>query len=135
MSPFSRFLRSLRTRRGLRQKQLADRLGYEPSYLSALERSQKGPPRQDFIQRLIKGLELSEEEIAELNQALRDSCRQLVLPAQASDDEYALARLLKGQLGKLMPLQISMIEFALRIPEACSTPRHPSASPKEGRAM
>lgn len=34
MSPFSRYLKALRTRRGLRQKELAHQLGYEPSYIS-----------------------------------------------------------------------------------------------------
>lgn len=120
MSPFSHYLKALRTRRGLRQKELAHHLGYEPSYLSALERSEKGPPRRDFIERLVKGLELSEQEIAELDRTLRDSRRQLVLPVRASDEEYALARLLEPQLGRLLPMQIRLIELALRIPESVS---------------
>ncbi len=118
MSPFSRYLKALRTRRGLRQKELAHQLGYEPSYLSALERREKGPPRRAFIERLIKGLELNEQEVAELDRTLRDSRRQLVLPVRASDEEYALARLLEPQLGRLLPMQIRLIELALRIPES-----------------
>lgn len=37
MSPFSQFLHDLRMRRRLRQADLADLLGYEQSYISALE--------------------------------------------------------------------------------------------------
>lgn len=111
----------------MRQKELAWRLGYEPSYLSALERSRKGPPRQDFILRLIRGLELSEEEIRQLHQAVQDSRRHVVLPVWASDDEYALIRLLERQLGRLSPAQIRMMEFALQFTEA--------SSGKEGRTM
>ncbi|MFA6310748.1 MAG: helix-turn-helix transcriptional regulator [Sterolibacterium sp.] len=143
MSPFSHFLKALRTRRGLRQKELAHHLGYEPSYLSALERSEKGPPRRDFIERLIKGLELNDEEIAELDRTLKESRRQLVLPVRASDEEYALARLLEPQLGRLMPMQIRLIELALRIPESVlarsdaeGIARHSfELSRREGRTM
>jgi transcriptional regulator with XRE-family HTH domain len=60
MSPFAVLLKRFRQARGLKQKDLALRLGYEPSYLSALERSEKGPPRDDFIRRLIRGLALDE---------------------------------------------------------------------------
>jgi len=102
----------------MRQKQLADRLGYEPSYLSALERSEKGPPRRDFVSRLIKGLQLDESEVAELERVLQASRRQLALPVNASDEEYALLRQLEPQLGRLTPLQIHLIELALQIPAA-----------------
>lgn len=80
MSPFSVVLRKFRRARGLTQNELAIQLGYEPSYISALERSEKGPPRQDFIQRLIRGLNLTEDEQTELSKALSDSKRQISLP-------------------------------------------------------
>lgn len=117
MSPFSILLRQLRVRRGLKQKDLAHHLGYESSYLSALERSEKGPPRQDFIRRLIRGLELDEAEQAELARTLKASRRQVSLPARASEGEYALLHQLEPQLGHLHPLQIQLIELALKIPE------------------
>lgn len=117
MSPFAIFLKQLRLSRGYRQKALAHELGYEPSYLSALERSEKGPPRQDFIQRLIKGLNLDEIEQRELVAALDASRRQISLPAKASEAEYDLIRKLEKQLGQLQPLQIQLIEMALKIPE------------------
>ncbi len=70
MSPFSTYLRTLRRARGLRQVELAHLLGYEASYISALERSQKGPPRKEFIGRLIRGLKLDASEQTALNQRL-----------------------------------------------------------------
>lgn len=120
MSPFARYLKALRIKRGFRQKELAYRLGYEPSYLSALERSMKGPPRQDFIQRLVLGLALDDSEQAELDRTLKASRRQISLPAQASDAEYALLHQLEPQLGKLNPLQIQLITLALQIPDPFS---------------
>lgn len=121
MSPFSRYLKELRINRGLRQKELAFKLGYEPSYISALERSEKGPPRQDFIERLIRGLDLDGEEQAALVAALKASKRQISLPTRASEREYALLHQLEPQLGKLNPLQIQLIELALQLP---ATPCH-----------
>lgn len=120
MSPFSIFLKQLRLSRGYKQKELAEHLGYEASYLSSLERSEKGPPRQDFIQRLIRGLELNDNEQMELAQALKASRRQLSLPARASEREYALLHQLEPQLGNLAPLQIQLIELVLQIPKPIS---------------
>ncbi|WP_412478503.1 helix-turn-helix domain-containing protein [Azonexus sp. IMCC34839] len=121
MSPFSIFLKQLRLSRGYKQKELAELLGFESSYLSSLERSEKGPPRQDFIQRLIRGLELNEAEQVELARALQASRRQVSLPARASEREYALLHQLEPQLGNLAPLQIQLIELALQIPKPIST--------------
>lgn len=116
MSPFSRYLKTLRMQRGLRQKELAIQLGYEPSYLSAIERSEKGPPKDDFVRRLIDGLSLTEDEQAELARALKLSRRQVSLPPQASEEEYGLLHELEPHLGKLSSLQIQLITLALRLP-------------------
>lgn len=67
MSPSSTYLRTLRRARSLRQVKLAHLLCYETSYISALERSQKGPPHKDFIGRLIRGLKLDASEQAALS--------------------------------------------------------------------
>jgi len=117
MSPFSTYLRTLRRARGLRQIELAHMLGYEASYLSALERSQKGPPRKKFIERLIRGLKLDAAEQAALSQALEASRRQISLPAHADEQEYVLLHQLEPQLGRLHPLQIELIKLVLSIPE------------------
>ena len=117
MSPFSTYLRTLRRARGLRQVELAHLLGYEASYISALERSQKGPPRKEFIGRLIRGLKLDVSEEAALSQAIDASRRQISLPAQANEQEYALLRQLEPQLGRLHPVQIELIKLVLSMPE------------------
>lgn len=142
MSPFSRYLKDLRIRRGFRQKELAHNLGYEPSYLSALERSEKGPPKKDFIERLIRGLELTDDEITALNEALQASRRQLVLPPKASDEEYAFVKLLAPRLGHLNHLQLQLMSLALCLPESSvscggrgNTAKFLHVAGKEGRTM
>lgn len=59
MSPFADFLHELRMRHGIRQTELAQILGYEQGYLSALELDKKGPPTQEFIQKLINRFKLT----------------------------------------------------------------------------
>lgn len=54
------------------------------SLLSASERSEKGPPREDFVRRLIRELALNPDECAALDKTLAASRRQLSLPASAS---------------------------------------------------
>lgn len=119
MNPFAHFLKQIRGNRGFRQKELAHCLGYEPSYLSALERGEKGPPRRDFVMRLIRGLSLDEREQAELEDALKASRRQFSIPRGASDAEFLLVHELVPRLGHLNPIQIQLIQIALSIPQAC----------------
>ncbi|WP_423776800.1 helix-turn-helix domain-containing protein [Achromobacter mucicolens] len=115
MSPFAIYLRALRLSRGLKQQDVARLLGYEPSYLSALERSAKGPPRQAFVARLVRVLRLSPVEQAELNEALHRSRRQVCLPWTASLEEYELMRELEPQLGRLNSAQIALIRHVLAL--------------------
>lgn len=127
MSPFSEALKSLRKKRGLKQKDLANLLGYEPSYISAMERGQKGPPRLDFRRRLISGLRLDDEEKAQLENALRRSKRQIVLPYSATAAEYDLLHDLEQCLGHLSHEQIYLIRLAINIPGHSSAARSKAA--------
>lgn len=122
MSPFSHYLKLLRERRKIKQGELAEQLGYEPSYISALERSEKGPPKEDFIRRLINGLCLDDSEQVNLRKVLKLSRRQIALPPKASEEEYGLIHELEPQLGQLTPLQIHLIKLALRLPASLSVP-------------
>ena len=51
MSPFSHFLHELRLQHQIRQSELAELLGYEQSYISALEVGIKGPPTDEFVRK------------------------------------------------------------------------------------
>ena len=125
MSPFSAHLRQLRERGNLKQKELALKLGYEPSYLSALERSEKGPPRREFLDSLVKALELSEAEQKALNEAVSASRRQITLPSSAAEMEYVFIRELEPMLGRLRPEQIYLMRLALSLPESVRVPDMP----------
>jgi transcriptional regulator with XRE-family HTH domain len=120
VTTFSRFLKQSRVKRNLRQKQLAYLLGYEQSYISALERGVKGPPRRDFVDRLIRNLALDEAEQGQLKEAITASRRHFSLPRCVSEVELQLVHQLAPQLGRLTPLQIQLIELALAIPAGSS---------------
>lgn len=115
VSPFAYYLRELRQRRGLKQRVVAELLGYEQSYLSSLEKGLKGLPRRAFIDRLVAKLSLDEAEIAELERVLRLSDRRVLLPANASPAEYELWHDLKGLSGRLDSDQLGLIKSLLRV--------------------
>ena len=115
MSPFAHLLRELREKRKLRQKDAAEILGYEQSYLSALENGGKGPPQKNFINRLIMKYGLNDDEQSHLLIALKQSKRRIVLPLNADIDEYQIFHQLENQLGYLKPQQIELIKLALNL--------------------
>ena len=121
MSPFSQILRDLRVKRNLRQKDAAELLGYEQSYLSSLEIGLKGPPKKAFIKQLISKLELNESEQQQLIDALNRSKRQYTLPLRASIEEYEIFSKLEPYLGNLNSQQIALMNVVLNIGDALHT--------------
>lgn len=131
MSPFSTTFRELRIFCGLRQAEFATKLGYEQSYISAIELGTKGPPTVDFVARLIDRFELDEGWQKRLFDALEESQRKIILPNEASEDVYKMFNELRRQLDKLHPAQVELMQVALRLPESMSTKlAKPSASPR-----
>jgi len=113
MSPFSHFLHDLRLRHQIRQSELAELLGYEQSYISALEVGIKGPPTAEFVTKLVHALALSPEVQAELREAVSASDRKLALPADSPQTLYWMIKRLRDQLDNLHPLQVKLIQDAL----------------------
>ncbi len=115
MSPFSHFLHELRIRLEIRQAELAELVGYEQSYISALEVGLKGPPTPEFIERLIKALSLSISEQQQLHDAVGASQRKLIIDADTPQDIYWLLKDLREQVTSLSPVQIRMMRDLLRM--------------------
>lgn len=81
MSPFSHFLHELRLRHQIRQSELAELLGYEQSYISALEIGAKGPLTEEFVERLIVALSLPPSEQAQVRVTSRPLPRRIRTPS------------------------------------------------------
>jgi transcriptional regulator with XRE-family HTH domain len=123
MSPFSQFLHDLRMRRRLRQADLADLLGYEQSYISALEVGLKGPPTNEFLDRLTQILALSASERDEMRAVSHASQRKLVIDPGAPPDIYWLLADLRSAVDRLSPSQVRIIREVLVMPAASSEER------------
>lgn len=70
----------------IRQAELAELVGYEQSYISALVVGLKGPPTPEFIARLIRALSLSPSEQQDLHTAVEASQRKLIIEADTPQE-------------------------------------------------
>lgn len=120
MSPFSHFLHALRMQRGIRQIDLAERLGYEQSYLSALEAGTKGPPAKDFLDRLQDVMCLSEEDARRLRSAALASRRRRTVEADLPEDVFWLVERFWAALPLMTPAQVRVINEVLGMPMAAA---------------
>ena len=122
MSPFAFCFHRLRISRGIRQKDLSEKIGYEQSYVSAIERGTKGPPAEIFVRKVVSALELSEEETRELMESAELSQRKFVLPETASIDAYLLAHRFWERIEtmhpKLMGAMIALLEMSTQSAES-----------------
>lgn len=125
MSPFSESLHSLRVRHGLRQVELAKLIGYEQSYISALEVGLKGPPTDEFLERVSVALALSEVEQEGLRAAALASQRKLVIEPDAPADIYWLLSDLRDEVEQLTPAQVRMIREVLALRGTLHETREP----------
>lgn len=125
MSPFSESLHSLRVRHGLRQVELAKLIGYEQSYISALEVGLKGPPTDEFLERVSVALALSEAEQEGLRAAAMASQRKLAIEPDAPADIYWLLRDLRDEIEHLTPAQVRMIREVLALRGTLHETREP----------
>jgi transcriptional regulator with XRE-family HTH domain len=116
MNPFSKEIRRLRKLKGIRQKDAAEMLKSEQSYLSAIELGLKDPPRDPgFLERLVQTYNLTQEEQLHLQDLLRLSNRVITIPKKASEAEFYLGHQLEQKFGSLSPDQIHLINVVLNM--------------------
>ena len=118
MSPFSHLLHDLRLRYGVSQAELAERIGYEQSYLSSVEIGLKGPPANEFVDRLSTGLALTLDEKTALYEALEASQRKLVIDAGSPGEIFLLLRDLREGIDRLSAEQICLIRGIVNLPSS-----------------
>jgi transcriptional regulator with XRE-family HTH domain len=115
-TPFAVFLRNLRLRSALSQAELAQKLGYEQAYISALELGTK-PPSTEFLARLSDRLSMADIDRREMQMELQDSPRRIVIPADLPTEEYRMWAELQRKVGRLLPSQIETVRAIVRIDE------------------
>lgn len=115
MSPFSTLFSELRRSRGIRQSKLAEVIGYEQSYISALEGGTKGPPAEDFMVKVKHALKLNRQEQESLDLASLKSIRKFMVPLDAPEQFYELCYELNNSTIYLRPSQIEILLNILRM--------------------
>ena len=118
MNPFSPILHDLRVRHNLRQADLAEVMGYEQSYISALELGEKGPPTDEFVHRLIATLSLSPEEQASVWAAAEASQRKFVIDPESPIDLYWFLNELRRKVKQLTPIQIKIMREVMGLQDS-----------------
>lgn len=125
MSPFAVFLREIRLRNNLRQHELAEQLGCEQAYVSALELGTRGPTT-GLVELMSERMLLSEKDQAALRQAVADSGRRFVLPADAPTDVYRFCHEFWERIETLHPAVIHALRELVKLEDEISDqPRCP----------
>lgn len=88
MTPFATAVRSLRSRKGVTQKQMAIAIGVSPAYLSALEHGRKGLPSFDLLQRIAGYFNIIWDEAEELFMIAQSSDPRVVIDTVGLDPHY-----------------------------------------------
>lgn len=120
VSPFATLLHELRMRHDVRQNELAELIGYDQTYISALEIGSKGPPTAEFVDRLVAGLQLSSSDEMALRNAVADSERKLTLDSDAPEELYRMVAALRRRLPELHPAQARLIREIINLPDVVS---------------
>lgn len=113
MSPFSQYLFDLRMRLDIRQAELAERIGCDQSYISAIEVGVKGPPTQEFLEALGNALHFSENERKEAQRIAAASHPKIVLGPNCPADVYWMWSELRQKVELLQPAQVKLIREVL----------------------
>lgn len=121
MSPFADALRTLRFKHGLRQQELADLVGCDRSYLSAVENDLKRAPSATFVRTVSSALKLSEADAAGLQRARDRSQRAYVVPADTPMQAYDFVFELFACLEGLSSLQVQAMRAVLELGRAPGT--------------
>lgn len=102
MTPFGAKMRSLRTERGISQKDMAAAIGVSPAYLSALEHGRRGAPSWAMVQKIIGFFNVIWDDAEELARLAWESHPRIVVDtAGLSPEATLLANLLAEKIGHL----------------------------------
>ena len=102
--------------RGLRQIDMANLIGLEPSYLSALECGHKPPPSKKRLDYLLANLNLDDAEEKAIIQAAKVSSNKIIIPKKAKMQTLEVCQLFQEVLPRISDLQLEIIKFALQLP-------------------
>lgn len=101
MNPFGMYLASLRLQHRLKQKDLAEALGVNASYISGIESGRKSPPSSKLINEIAKVMALSKAEKSQLWNYADQSIKVVHIPDDLPLEGYAFMQELRKAMGSL----------------------------------
>lgn len=110
---FSVMLKSIRTSQGYKQFEYAKILGCEPSYLSALERGKKDPPKPDKLEKLIQRMNLSAEQAQNLRNAAEYRINNIKIPRESNEIVREMLVQLNKKISSITNYQAKLISHVL----------------------
>lgn len=99
----------------MRQREFADALGVDQSYVSAIEAGTKATPSDMFLRNMIGVLNLNQVEQVELRRVVEISSRKFNLPINASPKMYELWHEFHRSSLNLQTGQIDILLNVLRL--------------------
>lgn len=89
---FGKKLQSLRRLKGISQRELAQRVGVDFSYISKVENDRLPPPAADTIERICHEIGVRHDELLGMTNKLPTEVRQMLVESQAARDFMRAAR-------------------------------------------
>jgi len=123
-APFALVLRDLRLRHCKTQTELAHLVGFEQSFLSSLELGTKNPT-SDFLDRLVRGLNLCDEDRDELLAEAAASQNRFALGPEIPEETFRFCYALFQKIDRLHPALISAMHAMLKVEDELKTPVGP----------
>ncbi|MGQ3171255.1 MAG: helix-turn-helix transcriptional regulator [Methylophilus sp.] len=114
---FSETLIQVREAKGLKQYQFAKVLGCEPSYLSALERGNKEPPKSEKLNLMIEKMEITEEIALTLREAAEFQLSTIKVPHNTDEAVREMCVVLSKRLPTISRSYAKIITQLLLIAE------------------
>lgn len=121
MSPLSITFKALRVKRNLSQKEAANLLGLEQSFVSAIERGHKPAPKKGFVDLVALKYQLSNDEKTSLVNALSISKHIYILSPKAPVEVFEVFIALEKQANLINKNQIHLIKLALGLEQITPT--------------
>jgi transcriptional regulator with XRE-family HTH domain len=110
MTPFGTRLRAIRAERGIRLKDMAEKLGVSGAYLSALEHGRRGRPTHAMVVAICAQLNIIWDEADELMRLARLSHPRITVDtAGLSPAATELANLLAERIRKLSSAEVARL--------------------------
>jgi transcriptional regulator with XRE-family HTH domain len=110
MTPFGKYMRNIRTEKGLLLKDVADMLQVTSAYLSAVEHGKKSAPSAAFVSKLENVLRLDTEQRKGLRRAARDSLNSVDIPSKSTPFAFETANAFARKLPSLSEDQLRRIK-------------------------